>query len=328
MKMINIVVFIIVIMIVHIDSWAQKRDRDFQKKYNKCWASKNNITLLDTIQNAMKKKKIEEHFRRHDFIQTFGCAYEEDDIEQNSIRAIYRAVIQSIRNRNVEIRDDLTATLQANPPRPDNLMREYSIYVNIPMESGKKAARYEIKILDLVAISTIESAMSVWARIVTRFAYKEDFNKIQNLANNESEFVQVMEKAQTILEAVEDKKFSSIKKMLEVKNIPDVYPEKITDLSFGDSMHLFNENNLKKVYIGIYLGKGILACETPKKGIVVCKFGEERLYGIRIDTSTFRRTTTIFAELNYQAPEVILQCIFLKFGSNKPHALPPLLGYK
>ena len=324
--MIRSVVFTISLLIIHNYIWAQKAEKNIQRKYQECWSCKNKITLLDTIQKAMSKKKIEEQFRRHDFIQTFGCAYEEDDIEQNSIRALYRAVKQSIRNRNIEIRDDLIAILRANPPRPDNLMREYSIYVNIPLASGKKAARYEIKILDLVAVPTIESSMSVWTRIVTRFAYKEDFNKIKNVTHNESEFVQVMAKAQTILEAVEQKKFSSAKKMLEIKNIADVYPAQITDLSFGDSMHLFNENNLQKSYVSIYLGKGILACETPNNGIVVCKFGEERLYGIRVDTSTFRRTTTLFAELNYQAPEVILQCIFLKFGSKKPHALPPLLG--
>ena len=328
MRIIKIVVFVIVVFIIYNNAWVQPTAKKNRKKYNNCWISKNKITLLDTVKNAMRKKKIEENFKRHDFIQTFGCAYEEDDIERNSIRAVYRAVIQSIRNRNIEIRDDLTATLIANPPRPDNLMREYSIYTNIPVKSGKKAARYEIKILDLVAISTIESSVSVWTRIVTRLAYKEDFNKIQKITYNESEFVQVMQKAQTILEAVERKKFSSIKKKLELKSIPDIYPEKITDLSFGDSMHLFNENNLQKIYLGVYLGKGIIATETPENGIVVCKFGEERLYGIRIDTRSFRRTTTIFAELNYQAPEVILQCIFIKFGSNKPNALPPLLGYK
>ena len=324
MRLIKVVILFIVCFAFIINSWSQKIDKNYLKKYRECWDSKDKITLLDTVKQAMHKNKIEEHYRRHDFIQTFGCAYEEDDIEQNSIRAIYRAVIQSIRNRNIELRDDLTAKLKATPPRPDNLMREYSIYVNIPLSSGKKAARYEIKILDLVAVPTIESSMSVWSRIVTRFAYKEDFNKIQKLSYNESEFVQIMEKAQTILEEIERKKFSSVEKLLNMKSIAEVYPAKIADLSFGDSMHLFDEKNIEKTYLGIFLGKGIIACKTPKDGIVVCKFGEERLFSIRIDTNTFRRTTTLFAELNYQAPEVILQCLFLKFSAKKPHTLPPL----
>jgi len=311
-------------LIFYINTFAQFDEPKNQKKYDECWSTKHAITLLDTIQRAMNAKLIEDHYQRHDFIQTFGCAYEEDDIEQNSIRAVYRAVIQSIRNRNVELRDDLVAMLQANPPRPDNLMREYSIYVNIPSTAEKKAARYEIKILDLVAIPTIESPMSVWTRIVTRFAYKEDYNKINQINTNESEFVQIMAKAQEILRAIEDKKWSTIEDLLNIKHVADVYPEKINDLSFGDSMYLFEENDIQKVYSGVYLGKGILACKTPKHGFVVCKFGEERLFGIRVDTNTFRRTTTLFDELNYQAPEVILQCLFLKFGAKKPHALPTL----
>jgi len=323
MHLFKLVLFLIIVPITISDVLGQT-DRNFQKKYQECWSLKRETTLVDTVMRAMNKRKIEEHFRRHDFIQTFGCAYEENDIQQNSIRAVYRAIIQSTRNRNIKVRDDLLASLTANPPRPDNLMREYSIYVNIPIGNEEKAARYEIKILDLVAVSTIESSMSVWTRIVSRFAYKEDFNKIQNVADNESEFVQVMERAQQILLAIERKKFSSIRKMLSVNNVADVYPESIDDLSFGDSMHLFDENDPKKIYQGVYLGKGIIACKTPNNGVVVCKFGEERLYGIRINTNTFRRTTSIFDELNYQAPEIILQCLFIKFGTKKPQGLPPL----
>ena len=69
--------------------------------YNNCWDLKHSITLLDTMLKVMSIP-IEETYKQHDFIQTFGCAYEEDDIEQNSIRAVYRAILQSIRNR-VEI---------------------------------------------------------------------------------------------------------------------------------------------------------------------------------------------------------------------------------
>lgn len=324
MRFFKYMLILVFFFVMIIDVSGQSFDKSILKKYEECWSAKKEITLLDTIKVAMSKKKIEEHFRRHDFIQTFGCAYEENDIQQNSIRAVYRAIIQSTRNRNVILRDDLLAALRANPPRPDNLMREYSIYVNLPLQNGVKAARYEIKILDLFAVSTIESEMSVWTRIVTRFAYKEDFNKVKETKQVESEFVQVMQRAQEILTTIERKKFSSIKKMLNIGNVADVYPESIDDLSFGDSMHLFDEHNQKKTYLGIYLGKGIFASETPDHGVVVCKFGEERLYGIRIDTNTFRRTTTIFAELNYQAPEIILQCLFIKFGAKKPQGLTSL----
>lgn len=327
MILIKVNMLIITLLTFTFDVWAQKIDKIFQKKYDECWSSKKEITLLDTVKSAMSKKKLEEQYRRHDFIQTFGCAYEENDIQRNSIRAVDRAIIQSVRNRSVTLRDDLIALLQANPPRPDNLMREYSIYVNIPTASGVIPARYEIKILDLVAVSTIESELAVWTRIVTRFAYKEDFNKIQKVINIESEFVQVMEKAQEILFAVERKNFSSVKKILNIEKLAEIYPADIQELYFSDSMFLFDENDLQKSYLGIYLGKGILACETPTEGMVVCKFGEERLYGIRIDSNSFRRTNTIFAELNYQAPEIILQCLFLKFGSKKPQSLPPLLEF-
>jgi hypothetical protein len=319
---------ILILISICNNAWADDNtEKELKKKYNKCWTRKGNITLLDTIQKAMSKKILEDEYSRHDFIQTFGCAYEENDLQQNSIRAVYRAIIQSIRNRNLELRDNLTAVLQLNPPRPDNLMRDYSIYVNIPLsDSTKKAARYEVKILDIVAVPTIESAMSIWTRIVTRLAYKEDYNNIKTIINNESEFVKVMLKAQTILESVEKSKLSAIKKLIDSEKIANVYPQQINDLSFGDSMFLFDENNPKKTYLGIYLGKGIFVCETQKDGMNVCKFGEERLYGLRIDTNSFRRTTTLFAELNYQAPEIMLECLFLRNSVHKPQFLPPVMN--
>ena len=102
-----------------------------QQNFDNCWRSQKYTTLLDTMVKVMLIP-IEDTYKQHDYIQTFGCAYEEDDIEQNSIRAVYRAIIQSTRNRKVNLRDDLDTILESNPPRPDNLAREYSIYVNIP----------------------------------------------------------------------------------------------------------------------------------------------------------------------------------------------------
>jgi hypothetical protein len=294
-----------------------------QLNFDNCWKSQKYTTLLDTMLKVMLIP-IEDTHKQHDYIQTFGCAYEEDDIEQNSIRAVYRAIIQSTRNRKVNLRDDLDTILESNPPRPDNLAREYSIYVNIPAQLESKSARYEIKILNLEAVPTIESEKAVWTRIVTRYAYKEDFNIAPIAEQTPSEFVTVMGEAQEILRTLERKKFSKLRKVLNVDNEAIVFPQSIEDLDFGDSMTLFNEIEPEKTFPGIYLGKGIFTCETPENGVVICKFGEERLYQLRIDTNSFRRTIPLYAELNYQAPESILECLFLKFCYEKPTSLPLL----
>lgn len=290
--------------------------------YN-CWKSQKYTTLLDTMLKVMLLP-IEDTYKQHDHIQTFGCAYEEDDIEQNSIRAVYRAIIQSIRNRKVKLRDDLDTIIESNPPRPDNLAREYSIYVNIPVQSDFKAARYEIKILNLEAVPTIESEKAVWTRIVTRYAYKEDYNIAPIAEQISSEFVKVMGEAQDILKTLEKRKFNKLRKVLNIGNEAIEFPRSIEELKFGDSMILFDEVDLEKAYPGIYLGKGIFTCETPNDGIEICKFGEERLFQLRIDTNSFRRTTPLYAELNYQAPESILECLFLKYCHEKPKSLPSL----
>ncbi len=291
--------------------------------FDNCWKSQKYTTLLDTMLKVMLIP-IEDTYKQHDYIQTFGCAYEEDDIEQNSIRAVYRAIIQSIRNRKVSLRDDLDTILDSKPPRPDNLAREYSIYVNIPAQLEPKAARYEIKILNLEAVPTIESEKAVWTRIVTRYAYKEDFNIAPIAEQTLSEFVKVAGEAQQILRTLEKRKFSKLKKVLSVENEAISFPSSIEELEFGDSMTLFNEIEPNKTYPGIYLGKGIFTCETQRDGVVICKFGEERLFQLRIDTNSFRRTTPLYAELNYQAPESILECLFLKYCHEKPKSLPSL----
>lgn len=291
--------------------------------YSNCWESDQYTTLLDTMLKVMKTP-IEAEYQQHDFIQTFGCAYEEDDIQRNSTRAVYRAIIQSIRNRKVSLRDDLERILLSKPPRPDNLTRDYSIYVNIPSEPEPKAARYEIKILNLEAVPTIESEKSVWTRIVTRYAYKEDFNIAPAADLTLSEFVKVMEISQELLQLSEKKKFKNLKKMFSFENVALAYPKSINELVFGDSFYLFDEIKNEEQYQGVFLGKGIFICETEDDGIVICKFGEERLYRLRIDTNSFRRTDNIFAELNYQAPESILQCLYLKFIKDKPRELPEI----
>jgi hypothetical protein len=285
-----------------------------------CWRSTAQITLLDTLRNAMIKG-IEDSYQNHNFIQTFGCAYEETDIEKNSIKAVYRAIIQSIMNRNVTLRDDLLNLLQSKPPRPDNLTRDYVIYVNLPVEADTKPARYEIKIQDLEALSTVESPMSVWTRVITRFAYKEDFNKAASPAPNQSDFVDVMEVAQNVLKSAEERNFSEIRNLLRLKNMPVSHPSRISELIFGDTMQLFDAKEPGKSYTGVFLGKGIFVCEI-NPGVFVCKFGEERLFGLLVDANSFIRTTTMFSSLDYRAPESILQCLLLKFSTRKPEELP------
>lgn len=295
-----------------------------ENRFEHCLKSKYQITLLDTLQKAMQKP-IEDEYKYHDFIQTFGCAYEEDDIEQNSIRAVYRAVVQSARNRKVTFRDNLETILLSKPPRPDNLVREYSVYVNIPTNGEPKSARYEVKILDLQAVPTIESTKAVWTRIVTRYAYKEDFNIAPKADLTLSEFVTVMGKTALIFQAVENKDFGEIRSALQLKSVALVYPRQIAELVFGDSFDFFDETDPDKNYPGVYLGKGIFICETPRDGTVVSKFGEERLYRLRVDNESFRRTVAVYSELNYQAPESVLQCLFIKNIPRKPRELPVIV---
>ncbi len=163
--------------------------------------------------------------------------------------------------------------------------------------------------------------MSVWARIVTRFAYKEDYNKAAKPAPTQSEFVEVMEIAQNVLKSAEKRDFSEIRNVLRLKSVAVSHPSLISELIFGDAIQLFNPNEPGKSYSGVFLGKGIFVCDIDA-GVVVCKFGEERLFGLLIDANSFIRTTTTFSSLDYKAPESILQCLLLKFSTRKPDELP------
>jgi len=322
-----ILIFVYIVCFNHLSekSIAQNlNDKTNEKQIRKeCWESENRITLLDTMKSAMKNQ-IEDEYKHHDFIQTYGCAYEEDDIEQNSLKAVYRAIVQSLMNRKVSFRDDILTLLKDKPPRPDNLTREYIIYVNLPVDTEIRAARYEIKILELKAVPTIESEMAVWTRIVSRFAYKDDFNKAPKPFEKASEFVDVMDQAQQIFQAAEHRNFSDIENLVNFKSTAVTYPSRITDLIFGDTMKLFLIDEPEKSYPGVFLGKGMYVADMPEYGVVVCKFGEERLYGMQIDADSFQRNTSKFTQLDYEAPESILQCLFLKFNSQKPAELPPI----
>ncbi len=289
-----------------------------------CWQDGNKPRLLDVMQNVMTRS-LEPDLVRDNFIQTFGCAYEEVEVEVNAVQAVHRAILQSLRNRNVEVRDDLLALLYSTPPRPDNLVRDYAIYVNLKDSNGDlKVASYEVKILDLELISTVESPVAIWTRIATRFRHREDHYRALPLSMEKSDFVKVIEKAQNVLQLAERGRMDDILQLFgdSAQAQPTDGRLQLSSLAFADQFQLVDEYNPSRRYPAVFLGKGIALGMTPKNGAVVFKFGEERLYGLRIDMQNFKRVTDKFVEYNYQAPETILRCLFLKASARKPASLP------
>lgn len=290
-----------------------------RKKFNeKCWSKNDQATLLG-IMNRVIKSPLETVYKNDDYIQTFGCAYEDDDIEQNSIRAVFRAIDQSLRNRGINARDNILGLLQSRPPRPDNLARDYTLYVSLDRASETQKARYEVKILDLEVVPTFESRRSIWTRIITRYAYQEDFKNAPAPIETLTEFVEIMALAEKILETAGKGKFKKVNKLISNTKKPTAHPSNIQELVFGDYISLFSEQSPSLADIpAIYLGKGIYFAQIPKFGSMVLKFGEERLFGLRLDTSFFYRATSLFVNLQYHAPESVLQCLVLRFGNKKP----------
>lgn len=289
-----------------------------------CWQDGNAPTTLQLLRKYFLTP-LEADLKRDNYIQTFGCAYEEIELEENAIQATHRAILQSLRNRNVHVRDDLLSLLQSKPPRPDNLTREYTIYINLPQADNKvKVASYQVKILDIETVRTIESPMTVLVRIATRFKHPEDHYQALPISLEKSAFIKVLEKAETILNLTEKGKIESILQLLNrgKKKKKPKQPTSLSQLSFADTFSLIDEFNPTKKYPAIFLGKGIVMGMTPKHGPIVFKFGEERLYGLRLDLKKFKRLTDEFEEFQYQAPETILQCLFIKSSQKKPAALP------
>ena len=289
--------------------------KSIAKLRKNCWQEKNYPTLLSVMQQQMRRQ-LEPEYVRDNYMQTFGCAYEEVDIEKNAIQAVYRAILQSLKNRNVEARDDLLSLLQSRPPRPDNLEREYIIYVNLPGSSSNNnhhVASYQIKILDLEIVHTVESPVAIWTRIASRFSHREDHYRALPVREEKSDFVRVILKAQNLLKRVEKGKFSEVWQELKSE---DARPVRLLggmdDLVFGDQLRLIDMENPRKYYPGIFLGKGILFTMTPQGRPTVLKFGEEKLLGLRIDFRYILRTNPEFESFGYKAPETILQCLFLK----------------
>lgn len=293
-------------------------DETTARERKNCWDYANAPTLLAVITQAMQVP-LEPEFVRDNYFQTFGCAYEEIDIEKNAIQAVYRAIQQSLRNRNLTVRDNLMALLQSRPPRPDNLIRDYTVYVNMRGASGiDTVASYQIKILQLEVVPTVESPVSIWARVATRFRYREDHFRALPISDEKSAFVKVMEQAQHVLMLAEKRKFDAIIGMLRGQNHSDVpAPRHLAELVFGDQVTLVEVADPARSYPALFLGKGILLAEIPRLGGVVFKLGEERLFGLQLSLSRFQRLTGGFAEFGYRAPETILRCLFLK--SSRKH---------
>ncbi len=295
------------------------------KKFNeKCWSKNDKNTLLG-IMNKIVKRPLETKYKNNDYIQTFGCAYEDDDIEQNSLRAVFRAIEQSLRNRKITSRDNVMGLLAARPARPDNLVREYTLYVNLIKNSQVQQARYEVKILELEVIPTFESRRAVWTRIITRYAYQDDFKNAPAPTESPSEFVTIMVLAEEILENAGKGKFNKVNDLISDEKKLTFHPTDIKDLVFGDFLKLFTEKESKYGDIpAIYIGKGIYFAKIPKFGSTILKFGEEYLFNLHIDTSSFHRASNLFVNIQYKAPESVLQCLLLRYGQKKPLFLPEI----
>lgn len=294
---------------------AHKRDEvalSIAKERKNCWTEGDAPTLLSVVQQAMQQP-LEADYVRDNYIQTFGCAYEEVDIEQNATQAVYRAILQSLRNRGVTARDNLEALLRSRPPRPDNLVRDFTIYVTLPGEADGAVAGYEVKVLQLEMVHTVESPVAIWARVATRFLHRRDHFRALPVSEEKSAFTTVMRFSQEILGHAEQGKFARI--VTSLNSLPagePPQPKRLDDLVFGDLIVMIDRLNPDRRYRAVYLGKGIVLGQTPQDGAVVFKLGEERLWGLRMDFRRLKRVTPIFTEYNYRAPEAILQCLFLK----------------
>lgn len=279
-----------------------------------CWRDHATPTLL-SLMNQQIARPLETDLARDNYVQTFGCAYEEVDIEKNSIRAVYRAILQALRNRNIEARDELLALLHSRPPRPDNLQRDYTIYVKLPGAHGTNGhvASYQIRILDLEVVRTVESPVAVWTRIVSRFSHREDHLRAPVISQERSEFVRVLEKAQQLMELMERQRFEEVWQQLQVDSARVVDVRFGAEaLIFGDRLRLVDTNDPRRTYPAIFLGKGMFFGMTPQGRPRVLKFGEEKLFGLRLDFQHVLRTDARFERFGYRAPETILQCLFLK----------------
>ncbi len=293
--------------------------RSIARDRKNCWQAGKAPTLVSVMQKAMQIP-LEPDLVRDNYIQTFGCAYEEVDIEKNAIQAVYRAILQSLKNRNVTARDELLALLRSSPPRPDNLVREYTIYVNMPSSAPNNhhVAAYQVKILQLEVVHTVESPVAIWTRVATRFRHREDHYRALPIRKEKSDFVRVLKKAQRILWLAEKERYEDVLQMLSSQHARVVTLRNgLDDLVFGDRLNLIDVQYPRRYFPAIFLGKGIVLGKSPENDVLVLKFGEERLFGLRLDFRKVVRADLNFEIFGYKAPETILQCLFLKAKRKK-----------
>lgn len=320
------VILLICAIFLNLCPEAKAFARPGPKYDDRCWSKDEQRTLIGIMQRVIKQP-LETVYKNNNYIQTFGCAYEDADIEHNSIRAVYRAIDQSLRNRRITARDNILGLLRSRPPRPDNLAREYTIYVNLVKNSKVQQARYEVKILDLQVVPTFESRRSVWTRVITRYAYQEDFKNAPTPVDEPSEFFEIMQLAEEILESAGKGDFDDVREAIKNLEKPTFHPKEIEELVFGDFLTLFSEKHPNSSEIpAIFIGKGIYIADIPDFDTTILKFGEEHLFGLRLDTSSFYRASSNFANLQYHAPESVLQCLLMRYGEKKPLYLPDAVG--
>lgn len=317
-----IVLFSALNLFASLPASSSEKGNHFKKFKEKCWPKDKRQTLSGLMQ-ALVRRPLETTYQHNNYVQTFGCAYEDDDIEQNSIRAVCRAIDQSLRNRGVVARENLAALMHSRPPRPDNLLRDYTIYVKPVGVAQAREARYEIRILDLEVVQTFESQRAVYTRVITRYSYQEDFRNSKVPVDRPSEFVEVMLFAEKIIKEAGKGKFKKIAELIDSQKDTISQVNAMDELYFGDYLGLFLENEPDgKEYPAYFLGNGIYIADIPDHGTRILKFGEEQLFGMQLDVRSFRRTTKTFVQLQYHAPESLLQCLLLRYDQKKPLILP------
>ncbi|RMD99495.1 MAG: hypothetical protein D6814_05475, partial [Calditrichaeota bacterium] len=179
--------------------------------------------------------------------------------------------------------------------------------------NGHGVASYQVKILQLEVVHTVESPVTIWCRVATRFSHREDHFRALPVSAEKSEFVKILKKAQQVLQQVERGRMDEVMKFFPNSSQTPVHlVNGLDDLVFGDLLKLVDLSHPHRSLPAIFLGKGILFGATRQNKSRVFKLGEEQRAGLRIDFRNIRRATPEFKAFGYKAPEAILQCLYLK----------------
>lgn len=270
--------------------------------------------LIDQYR-LFSSKQLSEEYRNRGYIQTIGFGYETTNFEKNSIYAVYRAIDQSLRARNVVCYTDILGVLRNLPPLQLGVGNTYKLQVGIPANSQIRI-NYEVKVLEVKSSSTAECPVSASAVVATRYedeSYNAKFGSpdLKRIRYSES----LSEGRKTLSDIYNDR----LKEVLRRNKPKDNNREKvfasIDSLVFGDMFSLISEEDVEKEIDAIFLGKGIYAFYLGSTQ--VCKFGEERLFHLRVNTNSYWRPSELFKVEKYTAPESWLICLFEKFSSRK-----------